>query len=306
MLASLGDWTDHASWWIVIGLFLLIAVIETFWPERRLRNPVATRWAGHFALYAACWMLLVLAAPGKLAAGLAGGDHGRFLFIAVGWAGELYLLVGGILLSDLLLYVLHRTQHRVFLLWRFHSVHHADTDVDVTTALRHHPGEFLPNSFVVTFVPVALGAPVWLFPVYGLVSFSASLFQHMNVAMPPWLDGLLGVVLVMPGMHRVHHSVLPEHYNANFGTVFSFWDRLFGTYRRLDRKQCEVITFGIPEFTASRYARVYWAWILPFVLSRDQAVRRAEHFAGVSGDIDCKQMAATAAPRWHPVPLTPP
>jgi sterol desaturase/sphingolipid hydroxylase (fatty acid hydroxylase superfamily) len=268
VVASLGDWADRASWWVAVCLFLIIAAIETVWPERRLRNPTATRWAGHFALYATCWTLLVLAAPGKLASDLAIGEDRRFLFTALGQAGEWNLLLGGILLSDLLMYFLHRTQHRVFLLWRFHAVHHADTDVDVTTALRHHPGEFLPNSFVATFVPFALGAPVWLFPVYGLLSFTASLFQHMNAAMPARLDRLLGLLIVTPGMHRVHHSVLPEHYGANFGTVFSFWDRLFRTYRRLDREQREALAFGIPEFTAPRYSRAYWAWILPFALSR--------------------------------------
>lgn len=283
MLASLANWTDRATWWVPVGLFLVIAAIESVRPERQLRNPLAARWAGHFTLYAACWTLLVLAAPGKLAASLGGDVGGGFLFTTLGRAGEWTLLLGGVLFSDLLLYLLHRTQHRVFLLWRFHSVHHADTDVDVTTALRHHPGEFLPNSFIVTFIPVALGAPLWLFPVYGLVSFSASLFQHMNVQMPPWLDRLLGLVLVMPGMHRVHHSVLPEHYDTNFGTVFSFWDRLFGTYRRLDLEQREALAFGIPSFTAPRYARVYWAWIIPFVLTRDPAVRRPEELAGASG-----------------------
>ena len=289
-----------------MGLFLVIAVMETWRPERRLRNSMATRWAGHFALYAACLMLVVLATPGKLAADLPAGEDRWFVFTAPGQAGEWGLLLGGVLLSDLLLYVLHRTQHRVFLLWRFHAVHHADTDVDVTTALRHHPGEFLVNTFIATFVSSALEVPVWVVPVYAVASFSASLFQHMNVQVPPWLERLLELILVTPGMHQVHHSVLPDHYGANFGTVFSFWDRLFGTYRRLDREQRETLAFGIPNFTAPRYAGVHWGWILPFVLRRDPIVRRAEEFAGASGCIDSKRMAATAAHHSPPIRVTPP
>lgn len=279
MPAWLGDWVERASWWVAVGLFLAIAARESYAPDRPLHNPIVARWAGNFALYGANLALLTLAAPSDVAVALFGVDDGRFIFAALGrggWAA----LVAGVLLSDLLMYAVHRAEHHIFLFWRFHAVHHADTDVDVTTAFRHHPGEFLLNSFVVMFVLFGLGAPTSLIPIYGLIFLSVSLLQHMNSPMPNRLERLLGFVLVTPGMHRVHHSVLAEHYGANFGAVFSFWDRLFGTYCQLDQTQRGALAFGVPEFTAPHYARVYWAWILPFVLSRNPAARRADIGAG--------------------------
>lgn len=267
MPAWLGDWAERAYWWVAVGLFLTVAATESCWPDRRLRNPTAMRWLGHFALYGASLALLTLAAPNDLAMAVFGSSHQSLIFAApggIGWAA----LIAGVLFADLLMYAIHRVEHRIFLLWRFHAVHHADTDVDVTTAFRQHPGQFLLNSFVVTFVLLGLGAPVWLLPIYSLILVSIMPFQHMNSRMPGRLERLVGFVVVTPGMHRVHHSMYAQHYEANFGAVFSFWDRLFGTYCRLDQAQILAIEFGIPEFTEPRYSRVHWAWVLPFVLSR--------------------------------------
>ena len=309
MPAWLRDWAERASWWVAVGLFLAIAAAESCWPDRPLRNPIVTRWAGHFALYGASLALLALAAPSDLAKALLGGSNGGSIFAALGrdgWA----VLVAGILFSDLLMYAVHRAEHRIFLLWRFHAVHHSDTDVDVTTAFRQHPGQFLLNSFVVTFVLFGLGAPAWLLPIYSLILLSIMPFQHMNSQMPSGLERLLGFVLVTPGMHRVHHSVLAQHYEANLGAVFLFWDRLFGTYCWLDQAQREALEFGIPEFTAPRYARVYWTWILPFVLSRNPAVRRAKRFvedqvtSEQDADAGRKGVATTAADYARPIRVT--
>lgn len=281
MPAWLGGWAERAYWWIAVGLFLAIAAAESFWPERRLCNPTVARWLGHFTLYGASLTLLTVAAPSDLATDLFGSNHQCLIFSApggVGWAA----LIAGVLFADLLMYAIHRVEHRVFLLWRFHAVHHADTDVDVTTAFRQHPGQFLLNSFVVTFVLLGLGAPAWLLPIYSLILVSIMPFQHMNSQMPGCLERLIGLVLVTPGMHRAHHSVHAQHYEANFGAVFSFWDRLLGTHCRLDRAQLAALEFGVLEFTAPRYSRVHWAWVLPFVLSRRD---RAPHqrLAGASG-----------------------
>jgi sterol desaturase/sphingolipid hydroxylase (fatty acid hydroxylase superfamily) len=281
MPAWLGDWAERAYWWVAVGSFLAIAAAESCWPDRPLRNQTVMRWLGHFTLYGASLALLTLTAPSDLATALFGSTHQRLIFAApggVGWAA----LIAGVLFADLLMYAIHRIEHRVFLLWRFHAVHHADTDVDVTTAFRQHPGQFLLNSFVVTFVLLGLGAPAWLLPIYSLILLSIMPFQHMNSHMPSRLERLVGFALVTPGMHRVHHSVHARHYEANFGAVFSFWDRLFGTYCGLDQAQLAAVEFGIPGFTALRYSRIHWAWVLPFVLSRGE---RAPHqgLGGASG-----------------------
>ena len=98
--------------------------------------------------------------------------------------GDAAVLVAGILALDLLAYVLHQVEHRVFFFWRLHAVHHSDSSVDASTALRHHPLEFVAVGVTMMCAAAAAGAPVWLFPVFNLVSFVAALFQHMNVALP--------------------------------------------------------------------------------------------------------------------------
>lgn len=305
-LVSLGNWADSAFWWVAIALFLALAAIESVWPEKPLRNPTGTRWAGNFALYAANLALVALTAPSDLAAALFGTSKEWSLFALLGSSSGGAVLAASVLLPDLLMYAVHRAEHRVFLFWRFHAVHHADTDVDIATGIRHHPGEFVLNSFVVAFVYFGFGAPAWVMPIYGLMFLSGSVFQHLNSPLPARLERLLGLVLVTPGMHRVHHSSLPEHYGTNFGAVFSFWDRLCGTYLPLDQEQREALTFGIPDFTAPRYARVYWAWILPLVLSRDPAVRRAKESAGASVASTANGGTATATHHSHPVRVTSP
>ena len=55
------------------------------------------------------------------------------------------------------------------------------------------------------------------------------LVQHADLPWPPGLERAASCLLVTPGLHRVHHSEDPRHHGANFGTVLSVWDRLFGT-----------------------------------------------------------------------------
>jgi sterol desaturase/sphingolipid hydroxylase (fatty acid hydroxylase superfamily) len=265
------EWAGSAFWYVAVVVFLVVAATESVRPASALRDSLALRWFGNFSLYAACLGLVALAAPIESATGLAGGDTERFLFAPLKRAGDGAVLIGGVLLADLLIYLVHRVEHRIFLLWRFHAVHHADRDVDVTTGLRHHPGEFVLNSFITVIVLFCLGAPAWLIPAYGLFFISASFFQHMNAALPVWLDRLLRVVLVTPDMHRIHHSVRTEDHDTNFGIVFSFWDRLFGTYRGPDGVQQPAITFGLQPFVDQPYVRLHWPWVMPFVMRREPA-----------------------------------
>lgn len=127
---------------------------------------------------------------------------------------------------DLVSYLWHRANHALPLLWRFHRVHHADPAVHVSTALRFHPGEILLS------VPVRLGA-IALFgaPFIGVVVFeavfgAANALEHGSFDLPPRLERALAFALITPALHRRHHSVLQREHDANYGTTFSFWDRL--------------------------------------------------------------------------------
>ncbi|MBB3185559.1 sterol desaturase/sphingolipid hydroxylase (fatty acid hydroxylase superfamily) [Halomonas fontilapidosi] len=59
---------------------------------------------------------------------------------------------------------------------------------------------------------------------------ATSMFNHGNVRLPARLDRWLRLVVVTPDMHRVHHSIVRQETDSNFGFNLPWWNRLFGTY----------------------------------------------------------------------------
>jgi len=163
---------------------------------------------------------------------------------AAGWAEEegfgLLRMIGpdgwvrvilALLLLDAWNYAWHRANHRIPFLWRFHSVHHSDPTMDVTTSGRYHVGEIVISSVLLALVVVLLGIRLWELLLYEVLAAAIAQFHHANVALPPALDRTLRTLIVTPDMHRVHHSRRPEELNSNFSSLLSVWDRLGGTYR---------------------------------------------------------------------------
>jgi sterol desaturase/sphingolipid hydroxylase (fatty acid hydroxylase superfamily) len=155
--------------------------------------------------------------------------------------------VAGFLLLDLLRYLVHRCKHAVPFFWRFHALHHSDPDVDVTTSVRVHPIEHLLASGVFLLAVILLDIPATAWLAYWLVVSVIEAVQHGNIRLPEWLEHYLQPVLVTVDMHRIHHSVAFGESSVNYATVFSIWDRLFGTYTRLTRAQHDSIVFGVRE-----------------------------------------------------------
>jgi sterol desaturase/sphingolipid hydroxylase (fatty acid hydroxylase superfamily) len=90
------------------------------------------------------------------------------------------------------------------------------------------------------------------------------MFNHGNVGLPPWLDQRLRWLLVTPDMHRVHHSVLVEETDSNFGFNLPWWDRLFGTYRDQPREGHTGMTIGLESFRDGRATGLYGLLLQPF------------------------------------------
>jgi sterol desaturase/sphingolipid hydroxylase (fatty acid hydroxylase superfamily) len=156
--------------------------------------------------------------------------------------------VVGLLLLDLVgAWLPHFVEHHVPFLWRLHLVHHSDQAVDTTTANRHHPGESVVRFAFTALAVVVAGAPMWLVFLYQSVSVVLSQFNHANIALPRWLDRALAWVFVSPDMHKVHHHYVLPYTDTNFGNVFSVWDRLFRTFRTMDRGQ---LVYGIDTHMA--------------------------------------------------------
>jgi sterol desaturase/sphingolipid hydroxylase (fatty acid hydroxylase superfamily) len=126
-------------------------------------------------------------------------------------------------------------------------MHHVDLDIDITTGLRFHPVEILLSLMIKFAAVLALGAPAAAVLAFELALNLGSLFNHGNVRMPEGADRLLRRFVVTPDMHRVHHSILPEEINSNFGFFLSWWDRLFGTYRARPQAGHDAMTIGVRD-----------------------------------------------------------
>lgn len=142
-----------------------------------------------------------------------------------------------VIVIDMFDYWWHRFNHRIGFLWRFHKVHHVDTHVDVTTALRFHPGELIISVFVWASWILIWGPSIW-----GLAAAQASitlaaLFHHTNIDLPDPIEQVLRKLVVTPRFHTAHHTVSRRSGDANFSTVFIWWDHLFGTYREPDYRE---------------------------------------------------------------------
>jgi sterol desaturase/sphingolipid hydroxylase (fatty acid hydroxylase superfamily) len=139
------------------------------------------------------------------------------------------VIIGVLLLDLAAAYLSHRAMHRFDSLWSFHRIHHLDEMVDVTTGLRQHPFETLLRFVFLLIGVILLGAPLSVVVIYQTLSALNALLEHANIHISGKLNRVLSAVFVTPDLHKVHHSTAPEHVDANFGNIFSFWDRLFGT-----------------------------------------------------------------------------
>lgn len=137
--------------------------------------------------------------------------------------------IASVVVLDAVSYGWHRANHQLRWLWQFHQVHHSDTTFTVSTGVRFHPGELLLSLPVRLVAVVVLGAPAEGVLFFELIFAVANLVEHGDISLPARLERRLARVLITPALHRRHHSKLVTELNTNFGTIFSVWDRWFGT-----------------------------------------------------------------------------
>ena len=163
---------------------------------------------------------------------------------------------------DFMLYVWHLLNHEVPLLWRFHRVHHCDLNMDVSTATRFHIGELAISAVIKISLIFFLGASPM-----GVLIFESALvlcaqFSHSSLKVPRWFETLYWILFVPPSMHRIHHSVVIKERDTNYGTIFSFWDRILGTL--LTRVSQDKIRIGIGAYAKPEKLNFHQLLIMPF------------------------------------------
>ncbi|WAT18978.1 sterol desaturase family protein [Aurantiacibacter sp. MUD11] len=229
-LERFGDFLSAQALLIYCVLVVAFAMVELALPDRQRGRAVAgKRNVVNFALGLIGMGLLGLFPVGTLASALLAREEQWGLFNHVD-AHPVLVLLAAIATQTFVLYWIHRATHAFRPLWRIHRVHHADTTLDLSTGLRHHPVEVLLTAPFHYAVVIALGLPVWAALLTDFLMFAGSLFKHLDIALPRRLERALGTIFATPALHRYHHSEKVAETDSNFGNLVIIWDRLFGTY----------------------------------------------------------------------------
>ncbi|MFO7856860.1 MAG: sterol desaturase family protein [Paracoccaceae bacterium] len=154
-------------------------------------------------------------------------QNGLSLVPAEVWAQMPVWLVAAIAIAagDFFGYWRHRLEHTA-VLWPAHAVHHSDTAMTWTAIERFHPINRVTTFLFDSLGLLLLGLPPFAIIANALVRHYYGAFIHADL---PWTYGPLGRIFVSPAMHRWHHAADVKAFDTNFATVFSIWDRMFGT-----------------------------------------------------------------------------
>lgn len=249
---------------VFAGVFFCVAAAEYLWPRRKQLMTRWRRWPHHLGL-ALLNLLLVRALIPISLTGFAFAMTQQGVGILPLLDLPLFVtVILSVMLLDLVIYAQHVMFHHVPILWRLHCVHHADTEIDVTTALRFHPVEIFISFGIKLAAIAAIGAPPEAVLLFEIILNGCAMFNHGNLRLPLGLDRVMRAIIVTPDMHRVHHSTRKEETNSNYGFNLALWDRLFRTYRAQPALGHENMTIGLEEFRALEEARLARLLTQPF------------------------------------------
>lgn len=170
--------------------------------------------------------------------------------------------IAAVVFFDFWMYWWHRANHRIPFLWRFHKMHHSDMEMDASTALRFHPVEMIISGSLRLGVVALLGMTVWQIILYELVMMPIILLHHSNLVFPENLDRWYRLLLSSPRMHRVHHSDKQQERDRNYGTIFSFWDRIFRSFKM--RENQIAIVQGVKGYQYDKWQSLWGMLRTPF------------------------------------------
>ncbi len=189
------------------------------------------------------------------------GQHNFGLLNIVNLPIVVEMIIAILMLDLFAQYLIHYLLHRVPWMWRFHMIHHSDTHVDATTATRHHPGDYITREVFALLAIFIFGIPFAFYAVYRIVTVFFAYFTHANWSLPRGLDKALSWIIVTPDMHKFHHHFERPWTDTNFGNIFSFWDRLFGTMVYDDPKD---VTYGLDVLPADKDQNILYQLSVPF------------------------------------------
>jgi sterol desaturase/sphingolipid hydroxylase (fatty acid hydroxylase superfamily) len=160
-----------------------------------------------------------------------------------------------LILFDMWMYWWHRLNHVVPFFWRFHRMHHSDPDMNVTTAFRFHIGELVLSTVIRWGIFYIIGMSLYSLILYSTIILPVIYLQHSNWRVPSHIDRVYRLVFASPWMHWVHHSQYQPETDSNYGTLFSWWDRLFRSYRI--KEDPLSIQYGLTDFKSKTWQTLW-------------------------------------------------
>lgn len=260
----------------MIGGIIFMMLLEMLAPRRKEQKHPIFRWINNVSLTLFTYYATLLGS-GLLSIGVAAWvdvkNIGLLQHYNIGTVGA---FVAVFVIIEFMTYWLHRAFHVFPILWRIHSVHHSDIEVDVTTSHRNHPLEPLLQLPLTTPLYVLLGAPVAVIIAYQSVRIGMSLFTHSNIYIPERLDRLLRWILVTPDFHRNHHCSDRRFTDSNYGASVPWFDYLFRTATGRPFTEQKSMQLGLEYFRTSRDSRVDQLLWIPFRRGWPSQFDRAE------------------------------
>lgn len=181
-------------------------------------------------------------------------------------------LLAGLIARDFASLAMHALQHKIPLLWAFHKVHHAPPTLVPATARRLHPLDELCGILTEALLfgtvigtqawatgqlpPTLIGQAVTLYVLVNMLLFSPLRHSHIDLRLG-WLEH----VVFSPAHHQIHHSVEPPHWDCNFGSILSWWDRLWGTFGVSESQSS--YRLGLPDRESEAYASIMGCYLMP-------------------------------------------
>jgi sterol desaturase/sphingolipid hydroxylase (fatty acid hydroxylase superfamily) len=238
------------AFWIVLAVF---AWLETVSPAFAAAPVRERRWPTNFAL-GIINMILVPIAPVSALIGAQWAHNNDWGLLNILEAPLWLAIPVTFLVRSLAGYLFHVVMHKVHTFWRLHRVHHSDDRLDVSTTIRSHPLELIALFLTMAPLAVLIGLDPLALIAFELIEAAVSLFSHANLRLPERIDRPLRWLFVTPNMHCIHHSSHQPETDSNYGQVFSFWDRLFGTYSDVPRGGYDSMQIGLKEIRDERAA----------------------------------------------------
>lgn len=247
------------------SILILVSFFEYMSPCRKLNYSKMKRWLSNIGIVVVNNIVIKLfftLSLVEVSGIIQKKSWGLLNYMDVHWAVNVLFII---IAFDLIIYFQHILFHKISILWKFHQVHHADLDYDLTTGIRFHPVEIIISMIIKLIFVLALGASPVAVILFEVILNGSAMFNHGNIILPNAIDSVLRIIIVTPDMHRIHHSPIVRETNSNYGFFLSIWDRVFNTYRIKSINNQEVMKIGLEYFRDAKYLSLNWLIAMPFL-----------------------------------------